>query len=127
MLVLTWYGYSREPQVMAFLPKGSRALQPIVLYGHLIFWSELFCKPISLLLGSRKSTKKSNADMALDKKRFARQQWRARIETRRSRQHTEDATDSPASNGGRGLKRLVDNRGSHLASGIRPPAMAGAD
>ena len=37
MSALPWYGYPREPQVMAFLLRGSRALQPIVLNGYLIF------------------------------------------------------------------------------------------
>ena len=37
MPALPWYGYRREPQVMAFLLRGSRALQPTVLNGFLIF------------------------------------------------------------------------------------------
>jgi hypothetical protein len=37
MPALPWYGYSREPQVMDFLLGGSRASQPIVLNGFLIF------------------------------------------------------------------------------------------
>jgi hypothetical protein len=37
MPALPWYGYPREPQVMAFSPRGSRASQLIVLNGFLIF------------------------------------------------------------------------------------------
>ena len=42
MPVLPWYGYPREPQVMVLLPRGSRALQPIVLNGLLIFSGLIF-------------------------------------------------------------------------------------
>ncbi len=38
MPALPWYGYPREPQVMAFSLRGSRALQPIVLNGFLVFF-----------------------------------------------------------------------------------------
>ena len=37
MPALPWYGYRREPQVMAFLLRGSRALQLFVLNGFFIF------------------------------------------------------------------------------------------
>jgi hypothetical protein len=39
MPVLPWYGYPREPQVMALSPRGSRPSQPIVLDELLIFLS----------------------------------------------------------------------------------------
>ena len=57
---------------------------------------------------------------------IARQQWRARIETKGFRAMIAAHIASPASNGGRGLKlgELADG-GAHL--GHRPPAMAGAD
>ena len=35
--------------------------------------------------------------------------------------------DSPASNGGRGLKHALRQRHDHSRHGIRPPAMAGVD
>lgn len=37
MPALPWYGCCREPQVMAFSLRGSRALQLVVLDGFLIF------------------------------------------------------------------------------------------
>ena len=82
--------------------------------------------------------------------RIARQQWRARIETTETIFSVKHGFASPASNGGRGLKRLLHQsvgitgpaspasnggRGLKLVSDYkgacnalhRPPAMAGAD
>ena len=83
--------------------------------------------------------------------RFARQQWRARIETvcqcremrltrdspasngGRGLKHPDHGAkknvngDSPASNGGRGLKLSFVVRFQREPLPIRPPAMAGAD
>jgi len=59
-------------------------------------------------------------------KGIARQQWRARIETKIELRLRLDFIASPASNGGRGLKHA----GGYLlkpCSAHRPPAMAGAD
>ena len=49
--------------------------------------------------------------VAAKRKRIARQQWRARIETARSCQAAPWRGASPASNGGRGLKRLRHSMG----------------
>ena len=53
--------------------------------------------------------KRAAGGLALHGGRFARQQWRARIETSRSCRSEPVITDSPASNGGRGLKRVPAN------------------
>ena len=42
MPVLAWYGYCREPQVMALSLRGSRSSQPIVLIGFLYFSKGMF-------------------------------------------------------------------------------------
>ena len=57
---------------------------------------------------------------------FARQQWRAWIETRRGAVQQQLLPDSPASNGGRGLKQAIPSQTLNMTR-IRPPAMAGVD
>jgi len=57
---------------------------------------------------------------------IARQQWRARIETILYQSTTDAIPASPASNGGRGLKRQAAEWKAKNPE-HRPPAMAGAD
>ena len=57
---------------------------------------------------------------------FARQQWRAWIETNDLQRTRLMVGDSPASNGGRGLKPSDPTAVVRVFT-IRPPAMAGVD
>ena len=96
-----------------------RALRnTLFLFGFLWSGGGFSCKHRTASLGSRKHQKKPLLGKVLHAQGFARQQWRAWIETQPSPSTPATRAGSPVSNGGRGLKRVQRFRGAAPGEGF---------